>query len=127
MSQEDAHPVEVIGLHPVPGYDDAYMLEVTVQRAPASFDVGLFTQEDPNQPHSSWQVAYDERYLSPEGTTVLSWTPPQEHGDFTRLVFFMHFLDLDGPLFTPYGPVELPAATPAPPRLLAIAPYQPPD
>lgn len=128
ISQNDGAPVEILGFHPVPGRGDAYLLEVVVHRPAGSFDVGLFTQEDPHQPRDNWQVAYDERYLNSEGTEVLSWNePPAQAGESTRLAFFMFSLDLRRPLLTAFGPVSLPPPTEAPPRLLAIAPFEPPD
>jgi len=121
-------PVEIVGLHPIPGHDDVHLLEVMVYRPAASFDVSQFTQEDPGQPRPNWQVAYDEKYLSADGASVLSqFEAPPLAGDTARLAFFMFFLDLDRPLLTPFGPVPLPTPTPAPHRLLSIARFEPPN
>jgi hypothetical protein len=84
-----------------------FLIEVSGDAIGKSFKWSEVTQEQPNVEQDNWQVAYDER---PVGS---NW------------VFFFHLLDLNRPLLTPKGPIDLPAPTPTPRHLKAIT-YQAP-
>jgi hypothetical protein len=105
-----------------PDYPNVHLVEVTVGAAPGSFDVGSFAQEDPSLPEDSWQTAYNEWYLSPEGEPLEEFDPPDaiRSDEKTRLAFFLHFVDFSRPLETPFNSVELPTPTPASARLNPI-------
>ncbi len=113
-----------MGIHPVAGYPEVHLIEAVVEAPPCEVDVGRFGQSDPGRPPDNWQVAYDERYLSPDGQTVLGYDPPAESP--TRLAFFLHYCDLNRPLLTPDGPLPLPEPSPLPDRLREIE-YEPVD
>ncbi len=55
----------------------------------------------------NWQAPYEEQVLS-------------EADGRTRVVFFLHYLDLTKPLLTPAGALTLPAPKKMPPRLKDI-------
>ncbi len=96
------------------------LLEVLVENADKQFDVGDFRQPD------SDQIAYDEAFLSVEGTTLLSrFEPPQ--GDSFRVAFFLHFFDTQKPLLTSYGEAFIPDIQKMPNRLRTLMPYEPVD
>ena len=123
----------LIGVYEVPNNPDVSLIEVEVDRSPSRVDVGGFTQEDPGQDRSSWQVPYDERYLDESGSHEigerwLGWTPEPgaDEPAGTRLVFFFHFLDMTRPLMTPDGDTALPSRTSMPSRL-GFVDYEPPD
>jgi hypothetical protein len=120
--------VTVVGVYEVPDHPNVHLVEVAVESPPGSFDVGEFAQEDPSLPRDSWQVAYNEWYLSPDGQPLGEFDPPEEikSEGTTRLAFFLHFVDLSRPLETPFGPVELPAPTAMPTRLSEVE-YEPVD
>ncbi len=126
--------VTIIGVYSVPASTDVSLVEVGVDRPPSQVDVGSFTQEDPNVDQSTWQVPYDERYLSLDGAREIGerWStgwepqPDVEEPSTTRVVFFMHFLDPNFALITPDGKVALPARQ-SPPQRLAFVDYEPPD
>jgi hypothetical protein len=94
------------------------LFEVLVEQADAQFDVGDF-----GQPGSD-QAAYDEAYLSPDGTSVVSWFGVPDM-DPLRIVFFLHFFDSTKPLATSYGEVGIPATTDIPERLRSVISYEP--
>jgi hypothetical protein len=93
------------GVHPVETLQPFHLVEVELRDADAFFDWAAVTQEVPGEPQSNWQVPWDERPIS---------------SDSTRWVFFFHHLNLNSPLLTPYGPVDVPAATPRPDHLSDI-------
>ena len=112
--------IEVVGCYPVgESPEPCHLLEVVATDSPG-FDVGAITQEDLSKPRESWQAAYDERLLTPEGDAEqgTSWPirPEMLRGD-VRLAFFMHYLDLGRPLTTPLGNVPIPEPTERPERL----------
>lgn len=125
--------VKIVGVYTVRKHKDASLVEVEVDRPPSKVDVGKFTQEEKGADRDNWQVPYDERYLSADGTREIgerweSWKPKPgtKEPATTRLVFFFHFLDSRRPLITPDGNTALPAPTP-PPARLAFVKYEPPD
>lgn len=100
---------QIVGVYPVlDSPDPVHLIEMVVQGDPALFDFGLVIQRIAGHPQSEWQVAYDER--------IMESTP----GEWTRVVFFFHFLDLAEPLETPAGVLELPAPTNRPSELAAL-------
>jgi hypothetical protein len=126
--------VNVIGVYSIPRNKDVALVEVDVDRPPSKVDVGKFTQEEPKEDRANWQVPYDERYLSADGTREIGercsvgWDPQPgvTEPSTTRLVFFFHFLDSRRALITPDGEVTLPSREQAPKRL-AFVEYEPPD
>jgi hypothetical protein len=84
-------------------FKSLYMIEIEINPPDASFDWCAITQPVPGRPRSDWQVPYDERPVD------------QKPG---RWAFFFHFLDLDRPLQTPIGDMQLPRATSRPSYLL---------
>ena len=126
--------VKVIGVYSIAGNKDVALVEVDVDRPPSKVDVGKFTQEQPKEDRANWQVPYDERYLSADGTKEIGerwsvgWEPQPGVAEpsTTRLVFFFHFLDSRRALITPDGEVTLPSREHLPKRL-AFVEYEPPD
>ncbi len=117
--------LEVLGVYPVPeAPEPCHLVEVSVRDSPG-FDPSLFRQEDPDQPESNWQVAYDERALNAAGDAAVTESFELDarsellRGD-VRLVFFVHYLDTSRPLLTPFGPVALPDPVERPLRLVSI-------
>jgi hypothetical protein len=91
-------------------------------------DFGQFTQPTPGQPRANRQVPYDEKLLDDWGVHVVSdlflersvqWPPT------ARVAFFLHDLDANRPLETPFGDVPLPRPTSRPDRL-SILTYEAP-
>ena len=97
--------------------ENALIIELIVKKPPSEYDLGDFTQPT-DLPRDSWQVPYAEYYFDRAGESVLSeMEPPQDSGPESRIVFFMHYLDLSRPLQTPFGDVPLKQPTDMPARL----------
>ena len=96
------------GIHPV-DEQHCHLVEVELD-GDGSLNWGEVTQAAPGQPPRNWQVAYDEQPLD---------------RDRHRWAFFIHYLDLNAPLLTPFGPVRLPAPTPRPPHLAHVMYIEP--
>jgi hypothetical protein len=94
------------------------LIEVLVENRDDHFDVGDFTQPGREQ------VAYDEAYLSPDGTSVLSRLRMPEDGSL-RLAFFLHFFDPEKPLVTSYGELPTPPIQKMPDILPLLVLYEP--
>jgi hypothetical protein len=93
---------------------DLYLIEIRVEHWDGAFDPGELAQGD--------QVAYLDQFLNDDGTSVLDEKP--SNSSF-RLGFFLHFVDLAEPLFTPWGNLKLPAPTEMPRRLADLFHYGP--
>jgi hypothetical protein len=120
--------IEIVGVHPVRAVEPCHLIELWVRQLNGDMPMDGFTQEVAGQPHENWQVPYDERVLSLDGTTALDDPFPEPitaDGTDVRLAFFFHYLDLRKPLLTPIGPLTLPAETKRPNRLKFIK-YEPP-
>lgn len=98
--------------------DSVALLEVLVEHRDDRFQVGDFAQPGNDQ------AAYDEAFLSPDGSSVLSrWRVPE--GGTVRVVFFLHFFDPEKPLLTSYGELPVPPLQEMPERLHSLVPYEP--
>lgn len=119
---------EIIGVYPVPdARQPCHLLEVILRAARGRADFGEFTQEDPDLPRESWQVAWEEYLLSAEGTPgepAPSRGPVEVRGS-QRAAFFIHFLDTTRAILGPGGAIELPDPTPRPRRLEFLRYVQP--
>ena len=94
------------------------LFEVVVENRDDRFDIGHFSQP------GTEQVAYDEAFLTSNGTSVLSrlQTPGDE---VLRVTFFLHFFDPKKPLLTSYGELLVPPVQKMPERLQSLVPYEP--
>jgi hypothetical protein len=110
-----------------------FLVELVVRTQGRPLDLSGFRQVDPCFPDSGWQVPHQSTRLSADGTrwledlpTALRLDPELLHEEL-RFAFFMHFLDPDRPLDTPFGPVALPPVTPLPVRLRSFhyEPFEP--
>jgi hypothetical protein len=101
-------------------FKEIFLIEVIGDEPGADFDVGAFTQAAPGQSPDAWQVAYDEKFLDSEGSSVCS--APMSSGA-VRLAFFFHHLDQRRPLLGPDCALRLPEPTPMPQRLRNLFRY----
>ena len=109
--------------------DEAAVLEVMVTNPDASFDIGKFVQPDPAQSENFWQVAWNEKFLTPDGEKLidLSRTKKLPEASPYRVVFVIHFWKPNLPLRSSYGELALPSMQPLPERLWRLAPYELPS
>lgn len=105
---------------------NAALVEALVEQPDETFSMGLFTQPDLDLPSSNWQIAWGEKYLTPDGGSLL--------GDYGfdevpsepcfRVAFYIHYWNHENGLSGPYGPLELPPVQPMPARLWQLARYE---
>ncbi len=119
--------IEVIGVYHVPEHRGLSMVEVQVNAHYAGFDPEGFLKPEAKTPPEQWEAADDVRYLNPSGDLMIGdrFQRPLEEHETTRMVMFFHDLDIQGPLVTPFGLVELPKRRPLPERLRSIIQYHP--
>jgi hypothetical protein len=116
------------GVYEVNGAQNVHLIEITIDHPPEKVDVGKITQEIQGEDKESWQSPWDEKYLNEEGDEVIGEFFDVPKGtDTTRLAFFFHHLNLNTPLLTPYGQLDLPKPTKMPDRLVDIIEYESPD
>jgi len=105
-----------------------YLIELRVNGP--GFDLNDVTQEQEGVWRDDWQSPWDEKLLGSDGGTVVAEAhefdvPGVVPGDTARVAFFFHHLDLNRPLKTGFGDVELPPETPRPARLASVEYEQP--
>lgn len=102
------------------------LIEVVVSGADERFDVGDFTQEMELADEETWQVAYEEAFLSPDGKSLvrrdIGCADAVSGG---RICFYFHFYDPLRPMLWTYGEFACPAPTPLPDHLAKLVPYPP--
>jgi hypothetical protein len=81
-------------------FEGLHLIEIQVEPPDCIVDWSAITQPIAGKPSSEWQVPWDER--------------PLGNG---RWAFFLHFVQLDKPLQTSSGIVQLPVPTPIPRHL----------
>jgi len=109
--------------------DEAAVFEVMVTNPDASFEIGKFIQPDPSQSKDFWQVAWNAKFLTADGETLIKLDRTQKLPDAPqyRVAFVIHFWKPSLPLRSSYGELALPAQQPLPERLWRLAPYEVPD
>lgn len=109
--------------------DNAAVLEVLVTNPDASFDIGKFIQPDPARSENFWQAAWNAKFLTPDGETLIELDRTQKLPAVSqyRVVFVIHFWLPNQPLRSSYGELALAAQRPLPERLWRLTPYELPD
>ena len=97
------------------------LIEIIVKKPDNKFNMGDF-----GQPNSD-QAPYDEAFLNPEGTQIISRGFDVPNSDEIRILFFLHFFDPEQPLKTSYGQLTCPKIKEIPDRLKQIIDYEPID
>jgi hypothetical protein len=104
--------------------NQAALVEVIVSNPDSSFQVGDFTQPDPNVNKEQWQVAWCETFLSPDGEARLECEPYTTPSlPSYRVAFYIHYWQASLGLSSSYGPLACPHPQALPPRLWRLAPY----
>ena len=126
MSQTEM--INLIGLYKVPDHENVHLFEFKINSTDSDFDVGDFTQKLPNVDSMNWQVPYEEQFLDQNGTRIIGdyRTDLSELEKPFRLVFFFHYFDLDKPLNTPFGDINIKKVDSIPKRLSEIIEYEEP-
>jgi hypothetical protein len=114
-----------VGVYPVPEAEEpCHLIDVVVRDASGPIALSDFTQEIPGQPRENWQVPYDDRILDDTGRLLADTFEAERKPDLwtgdVRLIFFFHYLDVDKPLLTPFGPATVPQPTERPEPLRII-------
>jgi hypothetical protein len=112
--------MRIVGVHPVDGVADCYLIESIITGARTQPDFGQITQPHRDRDRSDWQVPYDEKLLADDGESILAdlfLTQVEDWPDQAQVSFFFHELDVERPLGTPYGDAAIPVPTLRPARL----------
>jgi hypothetical protein len=101
--------------------ESAVLIEACVKDRDACLDLADFGQGD--------QAAYDEAYLSEDGTIVVGRFMERDkvQSRDVRVAFWLHYYDAAQSIRTSYGPVSAPPPTPMPERLSKLMNYLPVD
>ena len=120
--------LSIIGVYSISESDEVKLIEMLIDCTPSKVEIDKLTQPEKDTPKSSWQAAYDEHYLSEDGTKVIGrFGKIPTNITYTRLAFFLHFVDFEKPLLSQFGELWLPAESPIPDRLKIIVKYEPVD
>lgn len=119
----------LIGVYTVDGQADVHLIELDIKAKHTDIDIGGFTQRQDGINQMSWQSPWDEKYLNEKGSEITGdwFKAPQNVAETTRLAFFLHFIDFNKPLTTPFGDIDLSPPEPMPDRLSSIIEYEEPD
>ena len=107
---------------------NAVLIEMLIDDDSLEFDPELVVQENPNQPESFWQTAWNETYLSSDGASVVAGypRPTKPRSNRLRVALFIHYFS-EYPVISYAGkPLQLPAVTAMPERLWQLVPYEQP-
>jgi hypothetical protein len=111
--------IKIIGIYEVEADEPCHLVELEIQNPSEDFYIGSITQEITDEPIDNWQVPYDEHYLDQHGEKPINPDYPDEmpDGDVLRVVLYFHYLDINKPIKTPAGDIELIKETKKPDRL----------
>lgn len=117
---------QVIGVYAVQASEPCHLIEIMIEGPDEEPGLGAVTQPIPGQDESNWQVPWDERFLSQDGSSEVGVHELREPTVRTlRVAFFFHYLDLSSPLLSPWGELKIPSVTERP-RRLAFMQYEAP-
>lgn len=121
--------VKLIGIYRMFFRRNVSLIELEFDVPPAEVEADKITQRDEELPCDRWQAAYDEHYLSEDGTAVIGeWRDNKNlSGEKTRLAFYMYYVRFDKPLTTQFGDISLRKPERIPSRLRKILKFEPAD
>jgi hypothetical protein len=104
----------------------AAYVEVLVSYPDERFDMIEFVQQDSATAPGFGQVAWNETYLSEDGSELISGYPSREIPKLSkfRVVFVIHSWQEGQTLYSPYGELAYPEMEPLPERIWCFAPYE---
>lgn len=109
-------------------FSSVVLIEVFVEEPDKHFSLGDFTQPNPAYPHGTFQAAWDEGLLSPDGEQLLARRMDCVKGQGPlRFAFYLHYWNPQLPLRWTHGEISCPPPEPMPPRLSRLMPYRPCD
>ncbi len=116
-------------MYTVDGQTDVHLIELDIKAKYTDIDIGEFTQQQEEFDRLDWQIPWDEKYLNDLGIEIIGdWLDaPKNLTETTRLIFFLHLIDFDKPLLTPFGNLVLKRPESIPYRLTTIIKYERPD
>lgn len=118
----------LIGTYQVNGQPNVHLVEATVNTKHSDIDIGKFTQEQDGVDRPDWQSPWDEKYLNEDGTAIIgNWMDsPKGENEKTRLAFFLHYVDFQKPLITPFHQIAFGQPEKMPERLSSMIEYEQP-
>ncbi|TAI46952.1 hypothetical protein [Flagellimonas allohymeniacidonis] len=121
--------VQLIGTYEIDGQKDVHLIELGIEKNHQNIDVGQITQAQEGIDKMNWQTPWDEKFLNFDGTMIIGdWMDtPKDTSNFTRLAFFLHFLNFEKPLLTQFGEIDLIKPVILPDRLRSIITYEKPN
>lgn len=127
--------VEIVGVHPIQGAQGYFgqelglvvLVEAWIRDRDDRLKFGGFGQSEGVTLGPQDQVAYDEVFLSDDGSAVAAHDLRPLDASDLRVAFFLHFYEASRPILTSYGPVHAPDPTPLPERLSKLITYEPVD
>jgi hypothetical protein len=105
---------------------NAVLVEALVEHPDKTFSIAEFAQPNRDLPSKNWQIAWGEKYLTPDGSRLLGeydFDEVPSEPSF-RVAFYIHYWNHENGLNGPYGPLELTSVQPMPARLWKLARYE---
>ena len=101
-------------------------IEVLIDSPDERFAIADFQQINPALSSNRWQVAWAEKFLAPDGQSLLGEYRFNELPleSTYRVVFFINSWQQELGLNSTYGPLTLVPPTPIPERLWSLAPFE---
>ncbi len=120
--------VELIGVYHVSGQKDVHLIELGIKTNHGNVDIGQITQKEDWVDPLDWQTPWDEKFLNSKGTKITGdgIDSPSDNSDYTRLTFFLHYVDFNKPIITQFGALELKNPEKMPERISSIIEYEQP-
>lgn len=100
--------------------DGLHVLEIEADRPITRSDLGQISQDEERGSFS--QVPYLEVWIDEAGRPIDS--SRLRSPETNRVAFYLHFVDREKPLYTPWGKLELPAPSKLPKRLRRFLAYE---
>jgi len=107
--------------------ESTVLIELTIDEDGAFNVLPTISQSLGPTPSDNDQVCYLPRYLSRDGTKVLSDSRLTRDEGRLRVAFFIHFYDPVVPLTWKFGEISCPPPRSMPKRLSRLCPYEPVD
>ncbi|MCB9893253.1 MAG: hypothetical protein H6839_02240 [Planctomycetes bacterium] len=107
--------------------ESTVLIEMLIDDGGSLEELPVIRQSLGSAPSDNDQVCYLERYLSSDGTRVLSDSRLQHDGGKVRVTFFIHYYKPDVALAWEFGPITCTPPRSMPKRLARLCPYEPVD
>jgi len=115
------------GVYKIENIENIHIVELEAQAEINDLEVSQITQVVSGEERLNWQSPYDEKFVNSTNELIGDWKDiPSSIKPGEKIIFFFHELDLEKPIKTQYGNLDISGTTETPEWITKLMKYEEP-